>query len=345
MHTADPTGRTGNPEADTPSPHRRRALITIATVLLLTAASTRSAWTDKPTSPGFEVPDAAQRAEALGSLRGLTEREARAYPPSRDFKPMSTPQPGEWLDKHTEFGQSFEQFVKSRSNRPDKQRSTIYFLPLGDFDPEWSPEMSDLKACAAAFFQTPVKLLPPSSLADLEITTRVHAETRQYLSRDFLKFLPSALPADGFAVLGLTMEDLYPAPDWNYVFGQASLRERVGIHSFIRYDPKFWDEPRTPAARKLLFRRSLIVLLHETCHMFGMSHCIYYRCLVNGSNHLPELDGTPLHLCPICLRKLQHAVGFDVVARDEALLREYRRLRIDDETAWLERRLKFVTEQ
>jgi hypothetical protein len=27
-------------------------------------------------------------------------------------------------------------------------------------------------------------------------------------------------------------------------------------------------------------------------------------CLMNGSNHLDEMDGTPLYPCPVCLRKL-----------------------------------------
>jgi archaemetzincin len=33
------------------------------------------------------------------------------------------------------------------------------------------------------------------------------------------------------------MEDLYPEPSWNFVFGQASLNERVGVYSFARYGP------------------------------------------------------------------------------------------------------------
>jgi archaemetzincin len=57
------------------------------------------------------------------------------------------------------------------------------------------------------------------------------------------------------------------------------------------------------------------VLEHETGHMVGLAHCIYFNCLMNGSNHLAESDRRPLHLCPVCLRKLQWSIGFDVVAR------------------------------
>jgi archaemetzincin len=53
--------------------------------------------------------------------------------------------------------------------------------------------------------------------------------------------------------------------------------------------------------------------------MCGIHHCIHFSCLMNGSNHLKELDSQPLHLCPVCLRKLQSSAGCDVVARYEKL--------------------------
>jgi archaemetzincin len=47
---------------------------------------------------------------------------------------------------------------------------------------------------------------------------------------------------------------------------------------------------------------------------------IWYRCLMNGSNHLEEADARPLHLCAVDLRKLQWSIGFNIAER-------YRRLR------------------
>ena len=49
-----------------------------------------------------------------------------------------------------------------------------------------------------------------------------------------------------------------------------------------------------------------------------------------------------MHLCPVCLRKLHHSVGFNVIARYEGLNKEYVRLGINDESEWLEKRLKFL---
>jgi len=38
------------------------------------------------------------------------------------------------------------------------------------------------------------------------------------------------------------MTDFYPKESWNYVFGHASLKRWVGVFSFARYDPLFWNE-------------------------------------------------------------------------------------------------------
>ncbi len=53
--------------------------------------------------------------------------------------------------------------------------------------------------------------------------------------------------------------------------------------------------------------------------MFGVRHCIYYQCLMNGCNHLEESDGRPLELCVVCLRKLQSNIKFDILERYQKL--------------------------
>jgi archaemetzincin len=135
------------------------------------------------------------------------------------------------------------------------------------------------------------------------------------------------------------MIDLYPHPTWNFVFGQASLSERTGVFSFARFDPAFFGQKRPEEHRDLIFRRSCKTLAHELAHTFGLQHCIYHECLVNGSNHQREADSRPQHLCPICLRKLHHAVGFDPVARYEALAEFYGRHGWSDEESWVQGRL------
>lgn len=60
---------------------------------------------------------------------------------------------------------------------------------------------------------------------------------------------------------------------------------------------------------------SLQTMTHEIGHMFGIKHCQWLNCVMQGSNHLEESDRRPLDFCPICLRKMQSAVGFKIAER------------------------------
>jgi hypothetical protein len=61
----------------------------------------------------------------------------------------------------------------------------------------------------------------------------------QLLTGEILNLLVRRLPEDAFALLGVTLIGLYPEPSWDFVFGQVSPGDRVGIYSFVRYDPRF----------------------------------------------------------------------------------------------------------
>lgn len=39
-----------------------------------------------------------------------------------------------------------------------------------------------------------------------------------------------------------------------------------------------------------------------------MKHCIYYNCLMNGSNNDTEAKNKAFALCPVCHKKLKHAL-------------------------------------
>ena len=292
----------------------------------------------------FTPPTPAQQLAAIGLTTALPQPLQRALEPREDFQPIPEPEPSDWLANHTEVGQTFDQFTRSLPNRPDNRRSKLYLQPLGRFNDSDAPSLEQLRAFTAAFFMVEVVVLPPSDLAQNHITSRRNPLTgqEQLLTGDILNVLQARLPKDAFALLGITMTDLYPDPNWNFVFGQASPRERVGVYSFARYDPRFYGQALSEDTRRLMLRRSCKVLAHETCHMFGIEHCVWFHCLMNGSNHLAESDARPLHLCPVDLRKLQWSVGFDVVERYRRLLDFHRRAGFEDEAQWLERRLRFI---
>jgi archaemetzincin len=293
---------------------------------------------------GFEPPGPQKRLEAIGATNGLPAVLQRALALDDSFQPVTVPSPSDWLAVHREPGQTFDDFRRSQPNRPDTRRRIIYLQPVGDFRAQQSPSLEMLRQYAADFFQMEVKALAPISISASGVTSRTNSMTgrRQVLTGGVLHWLQGRLPGDAFCLLGITMEDLYPEPSWNFVFGQASLNERVGVYSFARYDPAFYGEPRGKDYPALLLRRSMKVLTHETGHMFGLTHCVYFNCVMNGSNHLQESDRRPLHVCPVCLRKLQFSVGFDVVKRYEALAQFDRQAGLEDEAAWVDRRLEKI---
>jgi archaemetzincin len=290
---------------------------------------------------GFEPPGPQQRLEAIGPTNGLSVMLRRALAPSDSFEPVPVPGASDWLAVHREPGQTFEQFRRSGPSKPDAHRRIIYLQPLGAFPERRSPCLEKLREYAAAFFQMEVEALPPMGINAGGFTSRTNAMTGrcQILTEDVLRWLKGRFPGDGFCMLAITMEDLYPEPSWNFVFGQASLTERVGVYSFARYDPAFYGEVRGKDYQALLLRRSMKVLTHETGHMFGLAHCIHFSCVMNGSNHLQESDHRPLHLCPACLRKVQLSVGFDAVKRYRDLASFDKEAGFADEAGWLAKRL------
>jgi len=62
-----------------------------------------------------------------------------------------------------------------------------------------------------------------------------------------------------------------------------------------------------------MLHSSMKTMLHEIGHMFGMKHCTWYNCLMRGSNGA-EVEHQPnyLHLCPVCLHKLQWSTGCNI---------------------------------
>ncbi len=131
------------------------------------------------------------------------------------------------------------------------------------------------------------------------------------------------LPKNAICYLGITLGDLYPRQEWNFVFGQGSLDRRVGVYSLARYFAGFSGGKETAASRKLALLRSCKVLAHETGHMFSLEHCVYFLCVMNGSNSLGESDRQPLHLGPVCASKLTWNRTFTPAVRYARLARFY----------------------
>lgn len=245
--------------------------------------------------------------------------------------------PHDWLAQHKEAGQTFDQYLKSNPNRPTATRTTLYVQPLGDFSETTTRLVDETADFLALFYGLPIKKLEPLTLEVIpREARRTHRGDRQILSTYVLeKVLRPRLPADAVALLALTTSDLWPGEKWTFVFGQATLAERVGVWSMYRFGDAEDENPENP------FRRRLFkVALHETGHMFGIKHCTAYECCMNGSNHLAEMDSRPLWLCPQCVQKVCWACRADPADRYRKLAEFAEKHGLPDEASFWRKSLE-----
>ncbi len=237
------------------------------------------------------APSPGQLRQAMAALRPL-------------HAVMGRPRPGEWLSLHPEPGQTFEQYLACGPTLPRGARRVIYVQPLGAFTPAQRRVVDLTAEYLQLTFRRPVKVLPglPEVLVPVKARRRHPGEGRLQFLTAFLRdgLLKPRLPSDGAAMLGLTATDLWPGQGWNFVFGDASLQDRVGVWSLARLG----DPSRNPEAFRRCLLRTIKTAGHETAHMFSFQHCTRYECTMAGSETLEEADRSPLAFCPECVAKL-----------------------------------------
>jgi archaemetzincin len=235
------------------------------------------------------------------------------------FTPKRPPRPGDWLATHNEPGQTYRQFRAITPTPAVSRYSTLRIVPIGALSDGQGQVMRIVTDFLQPFFGLKLALNPPVPLDAIpeDSTRRLSLEGPPQLLTSYLLnsvLMPLRQPADA-AVLAITAADLWPGPGWNFVFGQASLKERVGVWSMARNG----DADGRPGMRKLCALRTTMTATHETGHMFGIRHCIAYECGMNGSNHAEERDRQPLEFCPECQPKLWWTCGLDPLERSRAL--------------------------
>ena len=260
----------------------------------------------------FHLPDDEMRRRALGAIAGTpyrTKHVLKVIPPF--FEPINPPDEQDWLHNQEEMGQTFDTYLGQPHNVIDERRKRIYIVPLESSIPESFLER--LRAyCQAFFFGVKIVKLKAIDVENKGVSCRTNNDKKQFNAKDVLKCLEKVLPKDAFCMIGVCMTDLFHKEEWNFIFGLASLKERVGVFSFARYDERFFSEENYELNFDLIFEEAAGVMVHEISHMFGLRHCVYHQCVMNGSNHLEESRSRPLEPCPVCIRKLQSNINFDL---------------------------------
>lgn len=270
--------------------------------------------------------DPAARDRALGPIAPPLPPLDRCW---ECFSDLPRPGYSDWLAKggpgeRDRIGQTYKAFARPGPHRayPSRSQSKIYLVEIGEAAgaPAWDVLACVLAACYGLEVARLTKPLAATALAALARDTDGAGYGAQLETQDALDLLHRHKPRDAFAIVGFTMEDLCDTQKgFGFLFGQACMDKGAGLFSFARYAGD------TPA---LFLRRCAMVLCHETGHLFGIRHCVFAKCLMNGSNHMAEADDRPFALCPVDTRKVAdtHAVArlgagpLDLVAREGAML-------------------------
>ena len=152
-----------------------------------------------------------------------------------------------FLDKQT-YKQWKVHFDFQRIIHPRRMRQkTIVIQPISCKSPPSGYSLSEIDAfllqglekfCEAFFINMHIRVAETIDLSQMgRLTSRVHPDTNreQFLVGDILKHLKSHRPREAYCVLGITLVDLYPDSDSNFVLGHASLTDGCAVASFGRH--------------------------------------------------------------------------------------------------------------
>ncbi|CAF4076527.1 unnamed protein product [Rotaria sordida] len=272
------------------------------------------------------------------------------------------------------------QLSRTLHTQSSSHRKTIYLTMFGQID-NTIFDIDSLIDYTQRFFQMPVKIINPfisvqwndqtnqwtcimnlnnGQNRSFKLRTRFHEKTKhsQICVTGILNLLQKIVPNDARCLIALTMYDLYGDETDLFIAGFARGNFRVATFSLYRYDPyltfnefdwfscKLKDPSKSKIQisdrRNLLLLRTCRLLTHEICHLFGIAHCIFYSCLLNGSGDLEEDFSQPLLECPIDLRKLYTLINFNIHKRYEELLEFFKMHDFLNEMKMVETKLNVI---
>lgn len=223
---------------------------------------------------------------------------------------LKNPTQEEWRYNKKESFQTFQDFQKLKKIKPEEGKNTIYLQPIGEFNILQKKQIELTKQYLAKYFQLETKILPTlSNTIFPKSAERIRSNNQEQVLASYIldSILIKKKPKDAVVLMGITEKDLFPRPEWNYVFGLASYENGVGVTSMFR----FYNGNLTESNFNKSFERLLKISSHEIGHMFGVSHCLNANCVMNGTNNLTETDSHFARACSLCQQKLNSSLKYN----------------------------------
>ncbi|XP_043945707.1 archaemetzincin-1 isoform X1 [Protopterus annectens] len=267
------------------------------------------------------------------------------------FKPVLIRTAFDWFLSCPEAPEDFESFYKAKEERKVRlSKKNIYLQPIGvDETIPWDSLnflLGSLKTYLEAFFPgTRVKILSALPASSIQTCTRCPSNTKklQLHTDGILLHLKKIKPTGACFVVGLLLHDIYPSDHWNYTFGKSFPQHDVSVCSFSRILTDFsqsaitasvstaenqmanendvttsgWSHSPSFSINEMM--QCCKITCHEVCHLYQLGNCRWLSCAMQGVTSKEDLFLRPLHLCPICLRKLHNLLGFKLIERYQKL--------------------------
>ncbi|NIO56806.1 MAG: archaemetzincin family Zn-dependent metalloprotease [Candidatus Latescibacteria bacterium] len=172
--------------------------------------------------------------------------------------------------------------------------STIHLALIHHPNPE---AVEFISSRISHVFKIPVKLQHASFDPRIAFDSR----RQQYDSTVLLAELLKEIQNKEDKIIGLTDVDLF-IPVLTFVFGEAQLNGNAAIASYYRLRNAFYGLPDNP---DLVLHRLEKEVIHEMGHTFNLIHCPNYRCVMQASTSVDEIDLKTGNFCPTCLEKIR----------------------------------------
>ncbi|CAF0717730.1 unnamed protein product [Brachionus calyciflorus] len=250
------------------------------------------------------------------------------------YQYLPKPLDDEWLNYNKENGQTFKNYIrlvkKSKNLQNPLIKSKIFLMPLKIDENIFSKFiLNGLAEFVQIYFDIDVIVEDDKNLnSKFDKSDLIDGIKALSILKTFKK-------KNSFSTVAITTCDLVHQD--SFVFGLSDQELQVCIVSLYRYVQHLIDNRNF--TEKELLKKVSSVICHEIGHTFGLEHCIYYRCIMNGSNTLEEDDKLPIYLCPVCLRKLHFLLNFDIEKRYLNLMEYCEKYEFKGEYNWYQNRL------